>query len=203
MEVRYLAHHKQMQALDAIEALGAEFAKAFGRQSGGLIAPYRAEDAETIVVALGSINGTIKDVIDEMREDGQSVGAVKICSFRPFPLAQLREALADAKRVVVVEKNLALGLGGTVASNVRMSLRGLTTPVYTVIAGLGGRSITKRSLTGVIADATDDALEDPHFLDLDWAAVDRELARWKERRRTGPIAENLLRESGLVGHQSH
>ena len=203
MEVRYLAHHKQMQALDVIEDLAAEFKESFGRPSGGLIAPYRTEGAETVVIALGSINGTIKDAVDDMRADGLSVGAVKIVSFRPFPLAQLREALAGAKRVVVVEKDLALGLGGIVASNVRMALRGLTTPVYTVIAGLGGRSITKRSLIGVFLAAAEDALQDPHFLDLDWAAVDQELVRWKEKRRTGPIAENLLRQAGLVGHQSH
>ncbi len=200
MEVRYLAHHKQLQALDVIPALAAEFSATFGRESGGLIAPYRTEGAETVVLALGSINGTIKDVIDDMREDGQSVGAIKIVSFRPFPLAQIREALSGAKRVVVVEKDLALGLGGIVASNVRMSLRGLATPVYTVIAGLGGRSITKRSLARVIAEAATDKMEDPHFLDLDWTAIDGELARWKERRRAGPIAENLLREMGLVGH---
>ena len=201
MEVRYLAHHKQLQALDVIPALADEFSAAFGRESGGLITPYRTEGAETVVLALGSINGTIKDVVDDMRADGQSVGAIKIVSFRPFPLGQIREALSGAKRVVVVEKDLALGLGGIVASNVRMSLRGLATPVYTVIAGLGGRSITKRSLARVIAEAATDTMEDPHFLDLDWTAIDGELARWKERRRAGPIAENLLREMGLVGHR--
>jgi pyruvate ferredoxin oxidoreductase alpha subunit len=101
--------------------------------------------------------------------------------------------------VVVVEKDLALGLGGIVASNVRMALRGLTTPVYTVIAGLGGRPITKASLSRVVDEAMADRLDDPHFLDLDWTIVDRELARAKERRRSGPIAENILREMGLVG----
>jgi pyruvate ferredoxin oxidoreductase alpha subunit len=198
-EVRYLAHHKQLQALGLIPELAEEFAQRFGRQSGGLIAPYRTEGAETIVVALGSINGTIKDLVDELRDEGRAVGAVKIVSFRPFPLGELRGALSGAARVVVVEKDLALGLGGIVASNVRMALRGLTTPVYTVIAGLGGRPITKASLSRVVGEAMADRLDDPHFLDLDWTIVDRELARAKERRRSGPIAENILREMGLVG----
>jgi pyruvate ferredoxin oxidoreductase alpha subunit len=198
-EVRYLAHHKQLQALGLIPELAEEFAQRFGRQSGGLIAPYRTEGAETIVVALGSINGTIKDLVDELRDEGRAVGAVKIVSFRPFPLGELRGALSGAARVVVVEKDLALGLGGIVASNVRMALRGLTTPVYTVIAGLGGRPITKASLSRVVDEAMADRLDDPHFLDLDWTIVDRELARAKERRRSGPIAENILREMGLVG----
>lgn len=198
-EVRYLAHHKQLQALGLIPELAEEFAERFGRQSGGLIAPYRADGAETLVVALGSINGTIKDLVDELRDEGQAVGAVKVVSFRPFPLGELRGALSRASRVVVVEKDLALGLGGIVASNVRMALRGLTTPVYTVIAGLGGRPITKASLARAIGEAMADRLDDPHFLDLDWSIVDRELARAKERRRSGPIAENILRDMGLVG----
>ena len=199
MEVRYLAHHKQLQALEVIPRLSADFAEAFGRASGGLIAPYRTEGAETVVVALGSVIGSIKDVVDEMRDEGSAIGAVKVVSFRPFPLAELRAALEDAERVIVLEKDLALGLGGIVASNVRMALRGLRTPVYTVIAGLGGRSITKASLHRVFAEAGADDFEDPHFLDLDWAAVDRELTRARETRRSGPVAENILRERGLVG----
>ncbi len=199
MEVRYLAHHKQLQAIDVIPELSAEFQTVFGREAGGLIKPYRTEGAETVVIALGSVIGSIKDVVDELRDDDVAIGAVKVVSFRPFPLAQLRDALADAERVVVVEKDLALGLGGIVASNVRMALRGLRTPVYTVIAGLGGRPITKQSLHRVFAQAGADEIDDPHFLDLDLAVVDRELARAREKRRSGPIAENILRDMGLVG----
>jgi len=199
MEVRYLAHHKQLQAIEVIPQLSAEFETVFGRDSGGLIKSYRTEGAKTVVVALGSVIGSIKDVVDEMREDGVSIGAVKVVSFRPFPLAQLREALEGAERVVVLEKDLALGLGGIVASNVRMALRGLRTPVYTVIAGLGGRPITKKALHRVFAQAGADEVDDPHFLDLDLAVVDRELARGREKRRSGPIAENILRDMGLVG----
>ncbi len=198
-EVRYLAHHKQLQAIDVIPQLSAEFESEFGRDSGGLVKSYRTEEAETVVVALGSVIGSIKDVVDEMREDGVAIGAVKVVSFRPFPLAQLRDALEGAERVVVLEKDLALGLGGIVASNVRMALRGLRTPVYTVIAGLGGRPITKKALHRVFAQAVADEIDDPHFLDLDLAVVDRELARSREKRRSGPIAENILRDMGLVG----
>ncbi len=203
MEVRYLAHHKHLRALEAIPELSAEFAERFGRASGGLIDGYRAEDAETVIVALGSVNGTIKDVVDDMRGAGMKAGAVKIVAFRPFPLAALRAALEGARRVVVIEKDLALGLGGTVASNLRMCLRGLATPVYTVIAGLGGRAITQAALSRAFAEAHADKFEDPHFLDLDWPAIDRELARAKDKRRSGPVAENILRDLGLVGHKVH
>lgn len=199
MEVRYLAHHKQMQALDMIPKLSSDFKEQFGRKSGDLISTYRAEDADLLVVALGSVVGTIKDVVDDLRETGVKAGAVKIVSFRPFPLAALRQVLPVAKRVVVVEKDLALGMGGIVASDVRMALRGLSTPVYTVIAGLGGRPITKKSLHAVLKSALEDRLEDPHFLDLNLKIVDRELARSREKRRSGPIAENILRDMGLIG----
>ena len=202
-EVKYLAHAKQMQALDLIPEIGAEFAGMFGRDSGGLLRTYRSEDAETIVVALGSVLGTIKDVIDELRDEGIRIGALGIKSFRPFPLEEVRAALGGAKRVVVLERALAVGIGGIVSANVRMALSGIQLHGYTVIAGLGGRPITKRSLRKLFADAVGDALEPLTFLDLDTELVDRELRRMTESRRSGPHAENMLRELGVVASRSH
>jgi pyruvate ferredoxin oxidoreductase alpha subunit len=198
-EVRYLAHHKHLQAVDVIPQIASEFSEIFGRDTGGLIQSYRSEDADTLIVALGSVNGTIKDVIDEMRDEGVSIGAVKIVSYRPFPMLALRAALENAKRVIVVEKAFADGLGGILVGSVRMALRGLTTPIYTIIAGLGGRPIPKASLHRAFGEAVRDEIDDPHFLDLNWELIDRELARAKEKRRMGPIAENVLRDLGLVG----
>ena len=74
MEVRYLAHAKQMQALELIPNYAEEFRSVFGRGSGGLLHSYRAEDADTLVVALGSVLGTIKDTVDEMRANGTRIG---------------------------------------------------------------------------------------------------------------------------------
>ena len=146
MEVRYLAHAKQMRALELIPGWAAEFRAAFGRESGGLLHHYRLEDAETVVVALGSVLGTIKDTVDEMRRDGKRIGVLGITCFRPWPLAAMRAALANAKRVIVIEKSLAVGLGGIVSSNVRTSFTGSPDAVHTVIAGLGGRPITRSAL---------------------------------------------------------
>src|SRR5690349_2479870 len=87
MEVRYLAHAKQTMALERIPVIAQEFEERFGRASGGLVRPYRCEDAETIVVALGSVLGTIKDTIDEMRAAGVKIGVLGIQSYRPFPQA--------------------------------------------------------------------------------------------------------------------
>jgi pyruvate ferredoxin oxidoreductase alpha subunit len=198
MEVKYLAHAKQMQALELVPQIAADFREAFGRDSGGLIRAYRAEDAETIVVALGSVLGTIKDTVDELREQGVKIGVVGITSFRPFPLDAVRAALCHAQRVVVLEKALAIGIGGIVSANVRMALAGIQLHGYTVIAGLGGRPITKASLRGLFADAAADCLEPLTFLDMDWDVVNREFARMGASRTSGPHAENILRDVGPV-----
>jgi pyruvate ferredoxin oxidoreductase alpha subunit len=198
-EVRYLQHHKQQQALDLIPALAAEFKVQFGRDSGGLIRCYRCDDAETIVVALGSVNGTIKDAVDERRKGGQRIGSVSICSFRPFPLAEVRAALQGAQRVVVIEKSLAVGIGGMVSEGVRKALSGINLKGYTVIAGLGGRPITLNSLTRLFAQAERDELKQLNFLDLNWDVVNRELERSRQQRRAGPSAENILRDLAQSG----
>jgi len=193
-EVRYLAHDKQLQALRLIPEIAEVFKDVFGRETGGLVHPYHTEGADTVVVALGSVNGTIKDVIDQMREDGASVGSISICSFRPFPLEALAAALEGAKRIVVIEKSLAPGLGGVVASNVRMALAEKPVPVHTVIAGLGGRPITMTSLREVFEVAAEGRLPDIQFLDLDHSAVEHEIVRARATRRSGPTAENVIRQ---------
>ena len=120
----------------------ADFKAKFGRDSGGLLRTYRADDAELIVVAMGSVNGTIKDTIDEMRDDGVPIGLVTLVSFRPFPTTALREKLVRARNVVVIEKSFAVGMGGPLANNVDLALRNVAgaPQVHSVIAGLGGRS---------------------------------------------------------------
>ena len=192
-EVRYLANDKQLQALRLIPEIAEASKAAFGRASGGLLRGSRTEGADPLVVALGSVNGTIAEVVDKMREGGAAIGSISLTAFRPFPLDELRAALAPAKPVVVIEKSFAPGLGGILASNVRMALRGMTTPVDTVIAGLGGRPITMPSLEEVFDAATLDRLPDVQFLDLDHAAVEHEIVRARALRRSGPTAEHILR----------
>jgi pyruvate ferredoxin oxidoreductase alpha subunit len=196
-EVRYLAHAKQLQALELIPRVAAEFAGAFGRDSGGLLHRYRCEGVDTVVVALGSVLGTLKDTVDELREGGPRVGVVGITSYRPFPLDAVRAALGGARRVVVVDRALSAGLGGILAADVRTALTGTGVPVHTVIAGLGGRPITRAALGGMLRAAVDGALEPLSFLDLDTALVERELAR--SGHRSGPSAENMLRDRGGRG----
>jgi pyruvate ferredoxin oxidoreductase alpha subunit len=199
-EVKYLMHAKQMAALDEVPAIAAEFRSRFGRDSGGLLRPYRVEDAEIVVVALGSVLGTIEDVVDEMRELGVRIGALGITCFRPWPSIEVRAALRRVARVVVVERAFAVGAGGIVGQNVRDATRGLPLVVHDVVAGLGGRAVTRASLHRLLDEVLADRLDPArlHFLDLDLVLVERELARASGGRRPGPHAENMLREIGTV-----
>ena len=193
MEVRYLAHDKQIQALEVIPEVATEFKELFGRDSGGLLHGYKVDDAETVVVTLGSVAGTVKDTVDQLREGSTKIGVVTIGSFRPFPLQALRKELSGAKRIVVLEKSLAVGFGGVVANNIMMAMQGSGIHVHTVVAGLGGRPITVPSLTKLFETAHADKLEDLHFLDLRRDVVNAELARQHAHIGSGPIAENILK----------
>jgi len=197
-EVRYLAHARHALALGLIPQIAAEFAERFGRASGGLIRPYRTDGAETIIIALGSVLGTIADTVDELRATGLAVGALGITSFRPFPLDAVRAAVGGTQRVVVLEKALAVGIGGIVSANVRMAMAGMRQHGYTVIAGLGGRAITRASLRDMLHRAIRDELEPLTFLDLNTELVQRELDRAAAGRKSGPAAENMLRDLGAV-----
>ena len=199
-EVRYLAYERMQQALQLIPAITAEFDAQFGRPSGGLVRPYLTEDAEIVVVALGSVLGTIKDAVDELRAGGLRVGVLGITTFRPFPAQAIRETLnAGNRHLVVLERALAPGTAGIVTADLRMAVAGRGDPeISTVVAGLGGRAITKKSLRALLAQAAAGELEPFTFLDLDTSLVDRELARMRATRRSGPSPENILRDLGIT-----
>jgi len=201
MEVRYLAHHKQLRALERIPELAEDFQARFGHPVGGLLRPYKTEDARTIVVALGSVNGTIQDVVDDLREEGVAIGSVAICCYRPFPLLALRAAIGHAHRVIVVEKSLAPGIGGTLATDVRTALAGTSISIFTAIAGLGGRPITKSSLNGLCRKAELGDLDELTFVDLNLTLIERHLERERRQERSGPVAENILSDIRLLAAQ--
>jgi pyruvate ferredoxin oxidoreductase alpha subunit len=205
-EVRYLAFERMRQALDVIPVVAADFRKSFGRDCGGLVRPYRTEDAELIVIALGSVLGTIKDAVDELRDDGVRAGALGITTFRPFPAASVRDALGHdnrLRRLVVIERALAPGSGGIVTADLRTALAdggaGAPEPIIsTVVAGLGGRPVTARSLRHMLSSAAQGSLPPFSFLDLDSSLVEGELSRIRATRRSGPSAENMLRDLGAT-----
>jgi pyruvate ferredoxin oxidoreductase alpha subunit len=175
-EVRYLAHVRTLSALHRIPVLAGELGAVLGRQVPGLLDPYRLYGAETVVVALGSVLGTLKDTVDRLREHGMRIGVLGVCTYRPFPFEAVREALGEARRVVVLERAFALGVGGIVTADVRAAVGG--TPLWTVVAGLGGRPVTGDGLAGVLHDVVAGRLERLTFLGLDTDRVRREV--WAE-----------------------
>ncbi len=160
MEVRYMAHRRQLEACTVIEKIGTEFNAKFERNTGGLLRTYHTEDAETIIVAMGSVLGTIKDTVDELNQtkDNKEFGVLSLVSYRPFPDKQIREALKNAKRVIVVEKAFALGRGGILSREIELALKGLDIEIITVIAGLGGRVITKTMLAEIFQQPKDNMI---------------------------------------------
>ena len=197
-EVRFLAHYKQLEALDLIPEQATEFRGIFGRDSGGLLKTFDAEGKKTVVVTMGSVIGSMKSVLADMRAEGTSIGALSIRSYRPFPSEALRAALADAERVIVFEKSLAVGIGGILAGDVRMALTGMPARVHSVVGGLGGRPITRGNLRRMFDKGVRGELEEPHFHDINMDVIRRELERLKTMQRPGPSAENILRDVGLV-----
>jgi len=149
-EVRYTIHRDCLNAKQVVKEVARDFRTAFGRWAGDVIEPYHCEDAEEIVVAMGSVVGTLKDWADRKRAAGEKVGVLKLRCYRPFPAEELAEALAKTKRVMVLEKAVSMGGYGIVAAELRAALSGKSTAaVACAVAGLGGRDITMATLDEV------------------------------------------------------
>lgn len=176
-EVRYLAAAHQLLALDEIRDVSAEFERRFGRSSGGLVHQYRTHDADTIVVAMGSVLGAVEDVIDDLRDEGVAAGALAVTCFRPWPLDEVRQALAGASTVIVLDRAFSVGAGAILGSDVRLAVTGMADRVIEVVAGLGGRPVTSASVRALFDDVLADRVNPHalHFLDLDRALVEHEL----------------------------
>lgn len=152
MEFRYEMDQAQKRATDAIAKYGKEFGTMFGRDYSALVESYQLDDAETAIIAMGSVCGTIKDAIDEMRAAGKKVGLLRIRVFRPFPSEEIAKALAKVKRVAVLDKNVSLGArGGATAIEVRDALYGTAIPVKGYVLGLGGRDIRKKDIKEIVS----------------------------------------------------
>ncbi len=194
-EVRWLAHRRMRESLPVIEATAQAFEAQFGRKSGGLVSSYRMDDAEVAVLAMGSMLGTIKDAVDEMRGMGIKIGVVALKCYRPFPYRSVREALQSARTVLVLERMVSAGTGGALVLDVMKALRGLNIDLRSAVAGLGGRAVTRASLKQVFQAVADGTLpeDDPYFLDLDRELVERQLEHERSARHIGPVAEALNR----------
>ncbi|HJJ46563.1 MAG TPA: pyruvate synthase subunit PorA [Methanocorpusculum sp.] len=150
LEFRYEHDAAVKRAAEAFKKHAKEFAEIFGRDYSELVTKYQMDDAETVIVAMGSICGTIKDAIDEMRAAGKKVGLLGIRMFRPFPSEDIREALSNAKRVAVLDKNISLGAKGAAALEIKDACYGMDVPILDYIIGLGGRDVKISDIKEVV-----------------------------------------------------
>lgn len=150
MEFRYQIQQAMEQAGKALVAAGKEFSEHFGRDYGSLVEGYRLDGADTALIAMGSVCGTIKDAVDEMRDAGRKVGLLKLRAFRPFPEREIVAALNNVNTVAVLDKNISLGNSGAAGTEVKAALAGSGITVLDYVIGLGGRDVRKRDIARVV-----------------------------------------------------
>jgi pyruvate/2-oxoacid:ferredoxin oxidoreductase alpha subunit len=154
MEFRYKAMLGMKEAHDRILRVEQEFKHVFGREHGGLLERYRCEDAETILVAAGSVAATAKDVVDALRANGRRVGLARIRAFRPFPHDEIRSLASKLEGIAVLDRSYTFGAAGAMFTEVKASVYSCQKrPVMkNYIAGLGGRDITPKILERIFED---------------------------------------------------
>ncbi|MDD4955383.1 MAG: pyruvate ferredoxin oxidoreductase [Candidatus Omnitrophica bacterium] len=150
LEARYSLHKTLEETLDLMPKIGNEFESIFGRKGLRLIETYKIEDAKTVIVAMGSVCGTIKDYIDAQREKGKKIGLLRIISYRPFPKDAIFEALKNASKVLVLDKSISLGSEGPVYTEVKSLFANKKPKVSGFVAGLGGRDITLETIKDMV-----------------------------------------------------
>jgi pyruvate/2-oxoacid:ferredoxin oxidoreductase alpha subunit len=152
LEIRQELFNDVADSAREIVKQNSEFKKVFGRGIGtGLIEEYKTKDADIILVAMGSVCGTIKEVIDQLRDKGKKVGLLKIISFRPFPDEEIVKALSKAKYIAVVDKSISIGTEGILATDIKRACYGqLKMPINSFVVGLGGRDITEKMISDIV-----------------------------------------------------
>jgi len=150
LEFRYEHDQAMKRAKKIISDAGREFGTMFGRDYTSLTEGYRLEDADIALVTMGSLAGTVKDAIDEMREKGKKVGLLRIRCFRPFPTEEVAKALAGVKTVAVLDKNISVGSKGAIALEIKDALYGKSPMVLDYILGLGGRDVRKLDIKKIV-----------------------------------------------------
>jgi pyruvate ferredoxin oxidoreductase alpha subunit len=150
METRFAIQETMREAINYLSGISKEFSDVFGRDyKDMLVEEYRLKDADKVIVAMGSVCGTIKEVVDEQRAKGKKVGLLRIISYRPFPYARIYEALKDIPKVAVLDKSVSLGAYAPVAADVKSLFFGKKKSpkvISSFVGGLGGRDITTETI---------------------------------------------------------
>ncbi|MEM1514050.1 MAG: transketolase C-terminal domain-containing protein [Candidatus Thermoplasmatota archaeon] len=163
-ELRYQQHIAMEKAKKAIKEVTKEFYKKFGRNYYGLVEEYRCDDADYILVTIGTVTGTARDVVDEMRSKGKKVGLIKLRFYRPFPKEELRKIAENAEAIGIYDRAISYGVGGPIYIEARNALYGFNLPVYNFLAGLGGRDVTKGDIEKMFEIMIEKKKEDIYWL---------------------------------------
>lgn len=164
MDYKYRQNEALEQALSFIDSASAEYGSLFGRNWAGAVEGYKMEDAEHVLVAMGSSVSDARIVIDALRAEGKKVGLIKVRSFRPFPAEALRSLLGKASLVTVLDKNIVFGSGGALGNELKATLYGYSSvPVKNVILGLGGRDVGPAEIRQVVGLAEERAKQDTAY----------------------------------------
>jgi pyruvate ferredoxin oxidoreductase alpha subunit len=155
MDMRYKLQAALEKSPETIRAVNAAFAETFGRDHGGMLWEYRTQDADLILVGMGSLASEAMDAADRLREEGIKAGVVGIRSYRPFPKADVRKAFRNAKGIVIFEKSISYGYEGGLCSDLKAAFYGtaINAPIHNYIAGLGGRDVKARELVAAAKDS--------------------------------------------------
>ncbi len=156
-EFKYQQNKAVMDSIKVIADVDKEFGDQFGRYYNGMTESYRCDDAEAVLVTLGSITGTVRVVVDKLREQGLKVGLLKIRYMRPFPEKEIIELSQKVKGIGVIDKDISFGYEGTIFTNVNSALSKSDAIVFkkNFIGGLGGRDITKAEIEKMFTDLFD------------------------------------------------
>ena len=151
---KYKEHIGILNAKSVIAEAEGKFEDIFGRKYTGLTENYKTEDADYILITLGSIAGLVREIVDKLRENGEKVGLLKIRYMRPFPNEEIAQAVKNAKSVSVLEKDISFGNEGAVYTNVNSALQkaGINIPSSNYIGGLGGKNISPDEIENIFAE---------------------------------------------------
>ncbi len=155
MELRYLLQETLQNSAETIIQVGQEFGKLFGRNYANVFWEDDVDDADTVIVAMGSLAMEAKMAAEMLREEGHKVGLLGLRVFRPFPKAALAKALEKARLIVVFDKNISYGSEGATCSEIKSALYGSKTnaAIRNFIVGLGGRDVKARELADAVRKA--------------------------------------------------
>jgi pyruvate ferredoxin oxidoreductase alpha subunit len=171
-EVRVLQQEAFERAKRKIVEIDAEYGKMFGRSYGGLVEEYKADDAEYVLVALGSMAGTIRVCVDMLREKGEKAGMIKVRSFRPFPKEYFASLRGRFKSLGVMSRDISFGYEGTLFTEIKAAMSCQTTKFNNYIAGLGGRDIPKTLILDLFEKSKQAAsgknMDEVQFVGLRW-----------------------------------